>query len=163
MQSEFDPLGFPQVLHRKVGMGKSGVNHPPDSADPRLYHTFITFSLDIRQALAKGDIVPGLGVRCNPRQAAADKDSWEVWAPDEDEIYATEDPDAWSCQDEEDDIYSSDDSDALHCEKDDVDSFQDPGCSRGHSNDRGRDASGAQVASAVKPGAASKIPYVVDD
>jgi hypothetical protein len=63
---------------------------------------------------------------------------------------------------EEDDIYSSEDSDALYCEESDDDSFQDPGCSRRHSDDRGRDASGAQAASVAEPCAASNNPYVVD-
>ena len=158
LQLECDPLGFPQALHRKVGMGASGANQLPDPANPRLYQTFITFSLDIRPLLAQGKIVPGLGVRCKPRQAAEDHDSWELWG--DDDIYSSDDSDALYY--EEDDIYSSEDSDASYCEESDDDSFQDPGYSRQHSDDRGCDASGAQATSAAEPGAASNNPYVVD-
>ncbi len=121
------------LLHaRKVGMGASGANQVPDPANPRLYQTFITFSLDIRPLLAQGKIVPGLGVRCKPRQAAEDHDSWELWG--DDDIYSSEDSDALYY--EEDDIYSSEDSDASYCEESDDDSFRDPGYSRQHSGRR---------------------------
>ena len=62
LQVYCDDLGWPCRLHRKAGAGANGAYHLYDVKNPELYHVYITFSLEICNALVSGDIIPGLDV-----------------------------------------------------------------------------------------------------
>jgi hypothetical protein len=49
-------------LHRRAGAGASGAYQVLDEENPVLYHVYITFSLEICNALMRGDIIFGRNV-----------------------------------------------------------------------------------------------------
>ena len=79
----------------------------PDPSNPQLFLVYMTFSLEIRDQLTRGIIIPGMGVRCNNFDAACS--SWIVSSAEEEDDDSFEDPD---------DYYFKDP---------DGDSFEDPG------------------------------------
>jgi hypothetical protein len=50
----------------------------PDSENPKLFHVYITFSLDIQAHLASGLIIPGIGFRRSNLDVAEDDDALEL-------------------------------------------------------------------------------------
>ena len=95
LQEYCHALGWPRRLHRNTGAGAIGAYQMPDPGNPKLFHVYITFSLDIHTHLASGIIIPGIGVRRNNLDAAEDDDALEL--SDE------EDDDSCELSDEEDD------------------------------------------------------------
>ena len=55
-------LGWPFRLHRRAGAGANGAYQVLDDKNPVLYHVYVTFSLEICNALMSGDIIPGLNI-----------------------------------------------------------------------------------------------------
>jgi hypothetical protein len=53
---------FPFRLHRRAGAGASGAYQVLDDKNPVLYHVYVTFSLEICNALMRGDIIFGRNV-----------------------------------------------------------------------------------------------------
>ena len=49
-------------MHRKAGAGANGAYQVLDDKNPVLYHVYVTFSLEICNALMSGDIIPGRNV-----------------------------------------------------------------------------------------------------
>ena len=64
----------------------------PDPENPKLFHVYITFSLEIPKKLGTGIIIPGIGVRRTKLHAAEDDDAWEL-------------SDDCSCEDPDDDPF----------------------------------------------------------
>ena len=62
LQLYFHQLGWPFHLHRRAGAGASGAYQVLDDKNPVLYHVYVTFSLEICNALMSGDIIPGRNV-----------------------------------------------------------------------------------------------------
>jgi hypothetical protein len=78
----------------------------PDPENPKLFHVYITFSLDIHTNLASGIIIPGIGVRRNNLDVAEDDDALELSDEEDDdssEPSDEEDDDSSELSDEEDD------------------------------------------------------------
>ena len=67
-------LGWPRRFHRNTGAGAIGARQVPDHENPKLFHVYITFSLDIQTHLKSGIIIPGIGVRGNDLDASAHSD-----------------------------------------------------------------------------------------
>jgi hypothetical protein len=59
-------------LHRNTGAGAIGAYQVPDLENPKLFHVYITFSLDIQTHLKSGIIIPGIGVGRNEFDVAED-------------------------------------------------------------------------------------------
>jgi hypothetical protein len=57
----------------------------PDPENPKLFHVYITFSLEIPTQLARGIIIPGIGVRRNNLDAAEDDDALELSDEEDDD------------------------------------------------------------------------------
>jgi len=75
----------------------------PDPANPQFFHVYLTFSLEIPDQLARGIIIPGIGVRRNNLDAAEDDDSCEL--SDEEDDDSWEGSDDCDCEDPDDDPF----------------------------------------------------------
>ena len=81
-------LGWPRRFHRNTGAGAIGARQVPDLENPKLFHVYITFSLDIQTHLKSGIIIPGIGVRGNDLDASAHSDEDDAaWAPSDEDDY----------------------------------------------------------------------------
>jgi hypothetical protein len=77
-------LGWPRRFHRNTGAGAIGARQVPDLENPKLFHVYITFSLDIQTHLHTGIIIPGFGVRVNDLDVGEDD---AAWAPSDEDDY----------------------------------------------------------------------------
>ncbi len=98
-------LGWPRRFHRNTGAGAIGARQLPDLENPKLFHVYITFSLDIQTHLKSGIIIPGIGVRGNDLDASAHSDEDD---DESSELSDGEDDESSELSDGEDD--SSDES-----------------------------------------------------
>ena len=73
----------------------------PDPENPKLFHVYITFSLDIQTHLESGIIIPGIGVGRNKVDVAEDVVE-DVVDDDSSELSDEEDDDSSELSDEED-------------------------------------------------------------
>jgi hypothetical protein len=105
---------WPFHLHRVAGAGPNGVYQ-----EEALYHTYITFSLEVCNALVRGDIIPGLKVDTEKFRLTYPSFDQVLQEDDDDEEYDDKD-------DAEDDEECDDDDDA---EDDDHDDEDDPSTS----------------------------------
>ena len=85
-------------LHRNTGAGAIGAYQVPDHENPKLFHVYITFSLDIQTHLKSGIIIPGIGVGGVAEDVVED-----VVDDDSSELSDEEDDDSSELSDEEDD------------------------------------------------------------
>ena len=90
-------LGWPRRLHRNTGAGAIGAYQVPDPENPKLFHVYITFSLDIQTHLKSGIIIPGIGVGGVAEDVVED-----VVDDDSSELSDEEDDDSSELSDEED-------------------------------------------------------------
>jgi hypothetical protein len=95
-------LGWPRRLHRNTGAGAIGAYQVPDHENPKLFHVYITFSLDLQTHLKSGIIIPGIGVGRNEFDVAQDVVE-DVVDDDSSELSDEEDDDSSELSDEEDD------------------------------------------------------------
>ena len=105
-------LGWPRSLHRKPGAGANGAYQLTDPVNQKLFHVYITFSLEIPKQLNRGIIIPGIGVRCNILDTAEDDNSLEL--SDEEDNYSWELSDDCYFEDPEDDPFEDLD-DSMDC------------------------------------------------
>ena len=84
----------------------------PDPSNPQLFHVYMTFSLEIRDQLTRGIIIPGMGVRCNNFDAACS--SWIVSSAEEEDDDSFEDPDDYYFKDPDGDSFE-DPGDSTRC------------------------------------------------
>ena len=77
----------------------------PDPGNPKLFHVYITFSLDIHKHLASGLIIPGIGVGRNEFDVAEDVVE-DIVDDDSSELSDEEDDESSELSDEEDDSSS---------------------------------------------------------
>jgi len=75
----------------------------PDPENPKLFHVYITFSLEIPKQLARGIIILGIGIRRNNLDVAEDDDALEL--SDEEDDDSCELPVDCSCEDPDDDPF----------------------------------------------------------
>ncbi len=81
----------------------------PDLENPKLFHVYITFSLDIHTHLQSGIIIPGTGVRHNNLDVGEDDADSEPSDEDDDEsseLSDGEDDESSALSDGEDDSSS---------------------------------------------------------
>ena len=101
LQEYCHDLGWPRRLHRNTGAGAIGAKQVPDLENPKLFHVYITFSLDIRTHLENGIIIPGICVGRNKVDVAEDVVE-DVVDDDSSEFSDEEDDDSSELSDEED-------------------------------------------------------------
>ena len=102
-------LGWPRRFHRNTGAGAIGARQVPDLENPKLFHVYITFSLDIQTHLKSGIIIPGIGVRGNDLDVGEDDAASAPSDEDDDEsseLSDGEDDESSELSDGEDDSSS---------------------------------------------------------
>jgi len=124
LQLYCDKLGWPFRLHRKAGAGANGAYQVLDDKNPVLYHVYVTFSLEICNALMSGDIIPGLNIDTKKFLVAYpsyQEDDYPAYQEDDaDEEH--DDDDDEEHDDNDDDEEHDDNDDEEHDDDDDVDS-----------------------------------------
>ena len=117
-------LGWPFRLHRRAGAGANGAYQVLDDKNPVLYHVYVTFSLEICNALMSGDIIPGLNIDTQKFLVAYpsyQEDDYPAYQEDDvDEEH--DDDDNEEHDDNDDDEEHDDNDDEEHDDDDDVDS-----------------------------------------
>ncbi len=96
-------LGWPFRLHRRAGAGANGAYQVLDDKNPVFYHVYVTFSLEICNALMSGDIIPGLNV--DTTKFLVDYPSYQG------DVYPYQEDDANEEHDDDDDEEHDDDDD----------------------------------------------------
>ena len=107
LQLYCDELGWPFRLHRKAGAGANGAYQVLDDKNPVLYHVYVTFSLEICNALMSGDIIPGLNVDTTKFLVAYPSYQGDVYPYQEDDANEEHDDDDDEEHDDDDDDVDS--------------------------------------------------------
>lgn len=89
-------------VHSRAGIAcqQAPAYQVPDPQTPKLFHVYITFSLEICDQLAGGIIIPGLGVRGNNLDAACSSSIVSPSEKEDDDYFEEEDDDSFEDPDD---------------------------------------------------------------